>query len=52
MKTLVFIQTENNKINNISLESLVAAQKIKDSSNGEVHAVIFNNSFSSKSNNN
>ena len=45
MKTLVFIQTENNKINNISLESLVAAQKIKDSSNGEVHAVIFNNSL-------
>ena len=46
MKTIVFIQTENNKINNISLESLVAAQQIKDAANGEVHAVIFNDSLS------
>ena len=44
MKILVFIQDIDNKINSISLEALVPAQKIKNETNGEVHAVLFNDS--------
>ena len=44
MKILVFIQDIDNKINSISLEALVPAQKIKNETNGEVHAVLFNSS--------
>ena len=42
MKILVYIESTNNKIHPVSLESLVAAQKISESNGAEVHAVIFN----------
>ena len=42
MKIITFIQTENNKINPMSLEALCASQKICESSNGENHIVVFN----------
>ncbi len=45
MKIAVYIQTNDNKISPMSLESLVAAQKIKKETNGELHAVIFNKEF-------
>ena len=41
MKILIFIQTNNSKINTNSLESLVAAQKIVQQTNGELHAIVF-----------
>tara|TARA_Y100001970_G_scaffold193666_2_gene235338 strand:- start:517 stop:1461 length:945 start_codon:yes stop_codon:yes gene_type:complete len=41
MKFLVFIQSHESKINNNSLESLCAAQKLAASHNAEVHAVTF-----------
>jgi len=43
MKILTFIQTNDGKINNNSLESLVAAQKIAQEKNGELHAIVFDN---------
>jgi len=42
MKILIFIQNIDDKINSISLESLIPAQEIKQESNGEIHVVIFN----------
>ena len=42
MKILIFIQNIDDKINSISLESLIPAQEIKKESNGEIHAVVFN----------
>ena len=42
MKNLVYIQNNENKINNNSLESLVAMQQIANSKNEEVYAVTFN----------
>ena len=42
MKILTFIQTTDGKINQNSIESLVASQKISSEKNGEVHAVVFN----------
>ena len=44
MKFLVFIQSLESKINNNSLESLCAAQKIANKNNAEVHAVTFDKS--------
>ena len=41
MKFLVFIQSHESKINNNSLESLCAAQKLANNHNAEVHAVTF-----------
>ncbi len=41
MKILVYIESTNNKIHPVSLESLVAAQKISQSNNAEIYAIIF-----------
>ena len=46
MKIVTFIQSSNNKINDMSLESLVACQQMSKQSNGELHIVIFNNNLS------
>ena len=43
MKIVTFIQSSDNQINSMSLESLAAAQKMKKMCNGELHLVIFNN---------
>ena len=43
MKIVAFIQSADNQINSMSLESLAAAQKMKKMCNGELHLVIFNN---------
>ncbi len=48
MKIAVYIQTNDNKISPMSLESLVAAQKIKKETNGQLHAVIFNKDLSNE----
>ena len=42
MKIVVFIQSSDNQINSMSLESLSAAQEMKKMCNGELHIVIFN----------
>ena len=42
MKILIYIQSAEGKINPISLESLVAAQKIKEEKSAEIYAVTFN----------
>jgi len=47
MKILVHIESSNNKIHPVSLESLVAAQKLKQLNNAEIYAVIFENSLTS-----
>jgi electron transfer flavoprotein alpha subunit len=44
MKFLVFIQSHESKINNNSLESLCAAQKMANSFNAELYAVTFDKS--------
>jgi len=44
MKFLVFIQSLDSKINNNSLESLCAAQKLANNLNAEIHAVTFDKS--------
>ena len=41
MKALIYIQSTDNKINPISLESLVAIQKLKEIDNSEIFAVTF-----------
>ena len=46
MKILIYIQSSENKINPISLESLVAAQKLKKEKGAEIHAVTFSNKIS------
>ena len=47
MKIVAFIQSSDNQINSMSLESLAAAQKMKKMCNGELHLVIFNNDLGS-----
>jgi len=42
MKIVIFIESSENKIHSVSMESLVAAQKLKNDTNGELHAIIFN----------
>ena len=42
MKIVTFIQSSDNQINSMSLESLAAAQEMKKMCNGELHLVIFN----------
>ena len=44
MKFLVYIQSHDSKINNNSLESLCAAQKMASNANAEVHAITFDKS--------
>jgi electron transfer flavoprotein alpha subunit len=46
MKILVYIESANNKIHPVSMESLVAAQQIKKVNNAEIYGVIFNNNLS------
>ena len=40
MKIVIFIESSENKIHSVSMESLVAAQKLKNDTNGELHAII------------
>ena len=47
MKIVVFIQSADDKINPMSIESLVASQQMCKQTNGELHAVIFNKNLSS-----
>jgi len=46
MKINVFIETNNSAIHPVSMEALVAAQKLKKLTNGEIHAIVFNKSVS------
>ena len=41
MKILIYIQTTDNKINPISLESLEAAQQLKKQKGGKIFAITF-----------
>ena len=47
MKIVVFIQSADDEINPMSIESLVASQQMCKQTNGELHAVIFNKNLSS-----
>ena len=42
MKIIVFIESSNNKVHPVSLETLVAAKKLAQDNNSEVYAVTFN----------
>ena len=46
MKILIYIQSSDEKINPISLESLVAAQELKDKVGAEIYAVTFSSMVS------
>ncbi len=46
MKILIYIQSTDEKINPISLESLVAAQKFKEKKGAEIYAVTFSEKVS------
>ena len=46
MKILVYIESANNKIHPVSMESLAAAQQIKKTNNAEIYGVIFNKNLS------
>jgi len=48
MKILIYIQSSDNKINPISLESLVAAQKLKKEKEAEIYAVTFSDEISNE----
>ena len=48
MKINVFIETNNNSEHPVSMEALVAAQKLKELTNGEVHAIVFNKNVSNQ----
>ena len=48
MKNLVYIQNNDGKINNNSLESLTAIQKFANTKNEEVYAVTFNKDIAEK----
>jgi electron transfer flavoprotein alpha subunit len=48
MKIIVYIQSSEKKINPISLESLVAAQKLKETKSAEVYAATFSGDIASK----
>ena len=41
MKIITYIESSSNNIHPVSLESLVAAQKLKKETNGEIHAITF-----------
>ena len=47
MKILIYIESTNNKIHPVSLESIVAAQKLKQLNNAEIFAVIFDENLAS-----
>jgi len=46
MKILIYIQSSEDKINPISLESLAAAQQLKQEKNAEIYAVTFSDKVS------
>ena len=48
MKILIYIQSSEGKINPISLESLVASQKLKEAKNAEIYAITFSNQIASQ----
>ena len=48
MKILIYIQTTDNKINPISLESLVAAQHLKEKRGAKIFAITFSQEISNK----
>ena len=48
MKVIVYIQSNEEKINPISLEALVAAQKLKESKSAEIYAVTFSNDIANQ----
>ena len=48
MKIIVYIQSNEEKINPISLEALVAAQKLKESKSGEIYAATFSNDIANQ----
>ena len=48
MKILVYIQSTEDKINSISLESLVVAQNLKQKKNAEIYAVTFSDKTAEK----
>ena len=41
MIIITFIESSNNKIHPVSLESLVVGQKLKKETEGQLHAVVF-----------
>ena len=45
MKIIVYIEYSDNKIHPVALEALAIGQKLKKQSNGELHALIFNNNL-------
>ena len=46
MKIAIFIESAENKIHPVSLESLVAAQTLKNDTNGELHGITFDPNLS------
>ena len=48
MKIIVYIQSSEGKINPISLESLVAAQELKNLKSAEVYAATFSGDIASQ----
>ena len=48
MKIIVYIQSNEEKINPISLEALVAAQKLKESKSAEIYAATFSNDIANQ----
>ena len=48
MKVIVYIQSTEKKINPISLESLVAAQKLRENKAAEVYAVTFSSDIANQ----
>jgi len=48
MKILIYIQSGEGKINPISMESLVAAQQLKNEKSAQVHAVTFSSDIANK----
>ena len=50
MKILIYIQSNDNKINPISLEAISAAQELKKNKNAEVYAITFSRAISEKLN--
>ena len=48
MKIIVFIESSNNKIHSVSLEALVAAQKLKCNSDTEVHIITFDKNLANQ----
>ena len=48
MKIIVYIQSSEGKINPISLESLVAAQKLKENKGAEIYAATFSDDIANQ----